>query len=244
MPKERFGSGSTAILGTRGGLPVSVAVLDRELYSVGYAARILGLPASTLRWWLDGRDSYPPVIRQQPTGSSVVTWGEFVEAGFLRAYRRHKGVSLQRIRLFVDHLRDSFGVPYPLAHYQPFVAEGPRLVVEAQAAAGIQPDEAIFIEAATGQLVMRGPFEEFVDKVDFAKGGERWAERLHPEGRRSPVVIDPEFSFGAPTVGGVRTETLAEMIEAGEDQDEIAEHFGLSPAQVRAAVVFEWRAVA
>jgi hypothetical protein len=29
--------------------------LDRELYAVGEAARLLRVPQSTLRWWLEGR---------------------------------------------------------------------------------------------------------------------------------------------------------------------------------------------
>ena len=41
---------------------------------------------------------YAPVIRPEPTGDDLVTWGEFVELGYLREYRR-KGVPLQRLRL-------------------------------------------------------------------------------------------------------------------------------------------------
>jgi hypothetical protein len=53
--------------------------LDRELYPVGEAARLLRVPQSTLRWWLEGRTvrskQYPPVIREEATGSGLVTWG-------------------------------------------------------------------------------------------------------------------------------------------------------------------------
>jgi uncharacterized protein (DUF433 family) len=220
---------------------MSVRVLDRELYTVSYAARILEMSPSTLRWWLEGRPGYQPVIRPRGTGSALVTWGEFVEAGFLRTYRRKKQVSLQRIRAFIDHLREGFEVPYPLAHYRPFVAEGPRLVLEAQRAAGIPLEEAIYVEATTGQVVMRGPFEAFVENIDFSRVGERWAERIHPAGRGSPVVIDPEYAFGAPSVGGVKTETLIELVEAGEGHEEVAREFGLELAEVKAAVAYEWR---
>src|SRR5690606_39664564 len=61
-----------------------VAVLDREMFTIGEAARLLRMPPSTLRWWLEGGTRrgklYPPVIRREPTGSTTVTWGEFVEA--------------------------------------------------------------------------------------------------------------------------------------------------------------------
>jgi hypothetical protein len=96
---------------------MGVEVLQIELYTIAEAARLLRVPASTLRWWLEGRDEYPPVIRPEPTGSGTVTWGEFVEAGFLRG-------SLQRLRPVIDKLREDFGVPYPLAHFKPSWARG------------------------------------------------------------------------------------------------------------------------
>jgi hypothetical protein len=64
---------------------MSVAILERELYSLNQAARLLDMPPSTLGWWLEGRSKYAPVLRPEPKGTTNVTWGEFVEAGFLRA---------------------------------------------------------------------------------------------------------------------------------------------------------------
>ena len=68
-----------------------VALLGREMFTVAEAARLLEMSPATLLWWLEGRSqtakTYPPVLRPEPTGSHVVTWGEFVEAGYLREYR-------------------------------------------------------------------------------------------------------------------------------------------------------------
>ncbi len=51
--------------------------------------------ADRARAWLDGYErqgaQYAPVIRVEATGDDVVTWGEFVELGYLREYPR-KGV--------------------------------------------------------------------------------------------------------------------------------------------------------
>jgi hypothetical protein len=51
------------------------------------AAGLLGLRADRTRAWLDGyeRQGGPlrPVIRVEATGDDVVTWGEFVERGYL-----------------------------------------------------------------------------------------------------------------------------------------------------------------
>ena len=65
------------------------------MYGVLEAAGLLGLRSDRVRAWLDGyvREGvvYSPVIRIEHTGDDVVTWGEFVELGYLREYRR-KGV--------------------------------------------------------------------------------------------------------------------------------------------------------
>lgn len=108
----------------------SVTVLNRPLYAVTEAARLLQLPPATLRRWLEGFSNrgvdYPAVLRTEPTGSTEVTWAEFVEAGYLREYRVTTGVSLQKMRRFIDLARKSWDVPYPLAHFTPYVDKSRR----------------------------------------------------------------------------------------------------------------------
>jgi uncharacterized protein (DUF433 family) len=220
---------------------MSVMVLDRELYTVSEAARLLRMPASTLRWWLDGRpaEGYPPVIRPEPTGSNAVTWGEYVEAGYLREYRQRK-VSLQHLRPVIDRLREVFGVPYPLAHFKPFVGPGPRLVLEIEQELGLSADLRMVVDAGSGQLLLTKPAESFLERVEFATHGDQWAQRIYPAGKSSKVIIDPDFAFGAPTVEGIRTEVLAELVEAGEPIEDIASDFSIDVALVKQALVYEW----
>lgn len=70
------------------------------------------------------------------------------------------------------------------------------------------------------------------------------ALRLHPAGRGSPVVIDRAFSFGAPTVRGIRTAAMVELVDAGEPHELVAEQFGLAPADLKAALAYEWQPAA
>jgi uncharacterized protein (DUF433 family) len=217
---------------------MTVQVIDRELYTVAEAARILRMPPSTLRWWLEGKRGHQPVIRLEATGSNAVTWGEFVEAGFLHEYR-DAGVPLQRLRRFVTELRQEAGVPYPLAHAKPLVL-GRGLVVEAQRIAGLDVDGhgPVIYEAAGGHYLFAAAVEQYVKRIDFAQRG--YAERIYPAGRQSPVVIDPEFAFGAPSVNGIRTAVLTELLDAGEAPEEVAEDYGLNVRQVKAAAAYEW----
>lgn len=107
------------------------------MYTEALAARLLGVPQSTLHYWLEGGTrggkEYKPIIRQEPLGRRVVTWAEFVEAGWLSEYR-NRNIPMPELRKFIDELRDQFGVPYPLADRRPLVA-GRSLVYDAQTSA-------------------------------------------------------------------------------------------------------------
>lgn len=218
------------------GVLATVTVLEREMYEVGEAARLLGLHARTLRNWLDGYSArgklYRPVLREEPTGSDLLTWGEFIEAGHLTAYRREQRVPLPELRAYIDSWREKLGIPYPLAHQQPYVAPGPGLMDMAEHDDGVR----VMYRFSDGQTTLMPWAEEFVHKVEF---DGNIAQRYWPSGRDQRVVIDPDRSFGAPIVEGIRTEVLFEMFLAGDPVDEIAESYDLKNAVVEAAIRFE-----
>lgn len=213
----------------------SPTLLERPLYSFSEAARLLEIPTTTLKRWIDGQGDHDPVIRLTRTGADAVTWGEFVEAGYLREYRRRYKVPLSDLRPFIRELRDGLGVPYPLATERPLVGQGRRLVLDLQQRLDL--DERLYMvvgAAERGQLAL--PAEEFFEKVEFE---DEIAVRMHPRGRQSPIVIDPVRSFGLPTIRGIRTETIAEAVEAGESLAYIVETWELTPDEVREAVQWE-----
>jgi hypothetical protein len=179
-----------------------VPLLDRPVYGMSQAARLLGLRTDGLRRWIDGYERkgkvYAPVIRERSTGAETVTWGEFVEAGYLREYRA-KQVSLQYLRPVIGLLRERLGVQYPLATLKPYTS-GRELALEVQQIVGLDPELNIVIIGRDGTLRLTDPAAAFVEKVDFA-GGDI-VERLFPLGRDVPIVLDPARSFGEPTVPG------------------------------------------
>lgn len=222
---------------------MAVELLDRDVYSIGEAARLLGLNATTARRWLDGfvqaGRRYRPVVRLEPTGSDIVTWGEFVELGYLREYRL-KNVSLQKLRPAVDRLRDEFDVPYPLAHARPFIDENRELLLEIQHETDL--DRRLYMVVSRGgQLKLTDETEAYLEKVEFIGDG---VARFRPAGPESPVVIDPRMSFGVPQVHGIRTEAIVELFRAKEPIELIAEGFDMPIADVEAAIRFELDALA
>jgi uncharacterized protein (DUF433 family) len=218
----------------------STSILDRPVYGVLEAAGLLGLRADRARAWLDGYErrgaQYAPVIRVEPTGEDVVTWGEFVELGYLREYRR-KGVPLQRLRPVIDELRREFDTPYPLATAKPYVL-GKELVLDVQERNGIPSAIAIVIRSGQ-QILLADDAQRFFKKVEFDPPGQGDVRLLRPAGMASPVVIDPLVRFGRPSVQGVATERLWELFDAGESIDQIADGYDMATEEIRAAIAYE-----
>ena len=216
-----------------------VSILERPVYGIAEAAGLLGLRPDRARAWLDGYKRhdirYPPVIRHASTGDDIVTWGEFVELGYLREYRRC-GVPLQRLRPVIEELRREFSTPYPLATVRPYVM-GRELVLEVQERNDLPAAIAIVIRSGQ-QVMLTDIASRFFRKVEVDPGGND-VRRLHPAGPASPVVIDPLVRFGRPVVDGVATERLWELFDAGESIEQIAHGYEMQPELIRAAVAYE-----
>ncbi|MFF0271584.1 DUF433 domain-containing protein [Kribbella sp. NPDC004536] len=213
-------------------------MLDRELYSVPEAARLLGLSSSTLHYWLEGGERrgvrYEPIIRPEPVGRRSLTWAEFIEAGWLSTYRRRRQIPMSQLRAFISVLRAELGIPYPLAHSKSWVS-GRTLVLQAQEAVSLAPEFQVVSRVGT-QLMLTYAGETFMERVvwdgDVAAG---WK----PHTSESPVEVRPGVRFGRPAVAGISTAGLFDEAEEGASAEEIADDFSLSVAEVRWALSYE-----
>lgn len=214
------------------------SLLDREIYSYADVDRLVGVHSGTARRWLEGyergRRFYEPVLRPEPTGSEVVTWGEMVEARLLADFRR-RDVPVQRMRPAIIALRKEFG-RYPLAVARPFLeVDGRELVRVVQEQVGLD-NELRLVVVRNGQLVLTAAAERFQTLVEHNDGS---AVRVRPDSRTPGVVMDPARAFGQPSVRNVRTDALAEDFRAGTTRAEIADLYDLSEDQVDEALRFE-----
>ena len=142
------------------------SLLAQPTYSLSEAARLLRLSPSKLRWWLEGEargtKRYLPVLRNEPTGDTRVSWGEFIEAAYLREYR--KNLTLQRLRPFREMLSREFETPFPFAVSKPLIYDR-ELVLEMQSVLGIPED--LWMVVGSGQLMLSTAAEAFCERVTF-----------------------------------------------------------------------------
>jgi uncharacterized protein (DUF433 family) len=228
-----------------GDMPEVASLLDRAIYGMAQVDHVLGLTSGTARRWIDGYARggrfYPPVVREDSTGSDVVTWGEFVETRLLAEYR-DAGVSLVKMRPVVQKLRDELQTTYPLASSRTWIEpQGRELVERVQHEVSLDRRLSLVV-LRTGQTML-----DWSDEAqDFLQSTE-WEEtstgpeirRIRPSADIAEVSFDPLVSFGEPTVRGVRTEIIAELVRAGEKPDGIAEMYELPRSTVDAAVRYE-----
>jgi len=213
------------------------SLLDRPVYTFPEVDRLLGLHSGTSRRWIDGyrRDGkqYPPVVREEPTGSEVVTWGEFVETRLLSEYR-NTGVPMLRMRPAVDILRREFG-RYPLARSKPFTDSRDLILM-------VQDESALdrrmrFVVVRTNQIVLSEEMARYFDHVSFDDHDA--PTTVHPLGNDVPVTIDPLVRGGAPMINGVQTEVLATLRNGGDTVGDLARWYDLSEADVGSAIAYE-----
>lgn len=223
--------------------------LDRPTYQMNEAARLLDLPDKTLRRWLDGDRRFDkviePLIRSEPSGSTDVTWGEFVEAGFLREYRNKK-LPMERLRPLIAALRDELKTPYPLAQARPLYADGKDLLWRQQETHGIDDELFLVVRGKPEdgyQLVLSDVAKQFVARVEFEPPETGVVAKWYPLGSETKrIALDPRIAFGLPAINGIRTEALAELRAAGEPVSAIQsayEDFGISADDIELAVRFE-----
>lgn len=216
-----------------------------QAYSIADAARYLRVPAATLRSWFVGRTyprhsngpgSFPRVIVPADAETPRLSFLNLVEAHVLRALRTRHGVPLSAVRPALDYAQRELRIDHLLLSEQLLTSAG-ELFLE-------RYGELINL-SRSGQLAMRRMLEAYLRRVE--RDDSHIPIRLYPfirtaeeDGGRT-VVIDPRVSFGRPIVAGtgIRTETLAERIDAGDTLEELALDYEISAEQINDAVLFE-----
>jgi hypothetical protein len=128
---------------------------------------------------------------------------------------------------------------YPLATLQPYTS-GKELALKVQQIVGLDPELSIVILDRGGSLKAADPAAAFLEKVDFAGG--HIAERLFPIAATSlwsSTLIAASESRRCPA--GFAPDVLAELVDAVEEPEQLAEIYSLAVGEIRHAVEYERR---
>ncbi len=224
-------------------------MLGLGIYSPADGARLLRVPAVSLRRWAQGytywdadhqaRHKSGPVTRPDlPVirGQRALSFLELMELRVVAKLRR-KGISLQQIRDAARIAREVLHTRHPFASRRIFT-DRKRVLTYLDT----PPAEFAMVELhhRTVHQLIAGPIlEPLLEDLDFDEENGI-ARRWWPLGKKHPIVLDPEVSFGAPTVAGtrIRTEFVAGMA-AVDTRGAVITAFELAAAQISSAVAFE-----
>jgi uncharacterized protein (DUF433 family) len=214
------------------------------LYPVINAAQYLQMPSGTLNSWLHGRtydtkngkQLFQPLIQRPNPDLAQLSFTNLIEAHVLRVIRQKHNIRLDKIRTALDFLEEVLKVPHPLARSE-FKTDGVDLFIE-------EIDHLVAV-SRSGQLAMKDVLTHLLTRIEWDQQG--FATRLSPilnspQGEIGNLLyIDPRISFGKPTIAGtgIPTNVIANLYNAGDELEAIADDYSCTTEQIYAAILFE-----
>jgi len=212
-----------------------------KVYTIRQAADLASVSPGTVRNWLYGTTTtegyeMSPIFGDKKGGIEETARVSFLELAELIVVARFRKVriKLQRIRDAHSFARREWDLAYPFAHLN-LTSIGGHVLREFQEEV---PGQGRFVVlSAPNQYVLPGIVENELERFDYSDA-DRFVTRWHPYGRDIPVVVDPHYGGGKPTIAGrgVSVEILCRRWKAGESFASIARDFRLRPPEVEAVL--------
>ena len=204
-----------------------------KLYRPEEAARISNTSSANVRRWLQGythaEGRMEPVFGEPVVGSVDVSFLQLCELSIVAAFRS-EGVTLQVLRRAHKYAREIFKSEYPFASLE-LKRHGSHVLYEFEKECG--KEQGLVLDQA-GQITLPGIVKAKALQFDFDPS-DNFACRWFLYGRKVPVVIDPRFGSGLPTIAGrnLRADTLVRRHKSGQDIASIADDFQLPLGDIK-----------
>ena len=211
-----------------------------KAYTIRQAANLASVSQGTVRNWLWG-SSTPQGYQMEPVFGSRAKPEEVAQVSFLELselivaarFRKHH-IKLARVRAAHNFARNEWSLQYPFAHLNLTSVGGHVLRRFEEENPGVGPSFVVL--SSPEQYILPGLVQDELTRFDYSD--DDFAERWHPYGREIPVVVDPRFAGGRPTIKGrgISVEILHKRWKAGESFKSIAYDFRLAQKDVEAVL--------
>lgn len=227
--------------------PNRTAIADAPAYTGAEVARLLTLPAATVRAWFFGMPNstereFERVLTPADPRRRLLSFVNLCEAHVLAIFRRSRRVPLPAVRTAMRHLAAVHQLEHPLLSH--------RLVTDTRGG--------LFVDDGDGRLVQMTKSRQYAIAEVLKEALSRidWSERDTPvrlfpvpayagppEQAPRQVAIDPSVRFGRPILveAGVTTEVIADRFRAGDTIDELAADFDVPSSAIEEALRFQHR---
>lgn len=221
---------------------------DAGAYTVPDVAHLVGVSPSTVRYWVVGQPYYTsmgrrraqPLVPMADRASSLLSFNNLIEVFVLRALRADRDVHMAKIRASMRVARRVFQVDRLLLAKDLLTGGGDLFLDDSGDLVALSQG---------GQGAMRSILERYLTRIEW--GFDKLPMRFFPSIAGEPterepklIVIDPNISFGRPTIRRrhVSTAVLASRFASGESLGALMGDYGLTEEEVEGAIAFERRA--
>ena len=206
----------------------------QPMYTISQAAQLARVHPSTVRRWLYGYTPDPrfPDWRKPPVfgpqdKAPYVSFLQLIEIVIAAEFRKEGSVPLDAVTRAHQNARKMFELEYPFAHGN-LESLGGHIVQ------WINDETAQGIDAPT-LYSLPGLVRKRMLEVDYERD---LAARWYPVGKPIPIVVDPRFAAGVPTIDGrgVSVRTIYKRWKADQPIAFIADDLALEPGVVERAL--------
>jgi uncharacterized protein (DUF433 family) len=214
--------------------------LNAPAYSINFTSHLVGIPKWSVSRYLRGYFEYksqvqqPPIIEQSESGSKYASFLDLIDLLFIKEFLK-RGFTIQYLRIALEEAKKYLGTPH-FARSEFFTSKN-EIVLKL-------PKTGNLIALMTGgQLTIPEITEKLNDKLDFEDiTGSGFVRRWYPKGKNGLIVIDPQISFGKPTIIGhsVPTSNIYDLyLGENENYSSVCNWFNIPLPKIETAVQFE-----
>jgi uncharacterized protein (DUF433 family) len=220
---------------------MNAPLLDKGLYTVGDAARLLRVSPRRVRGWIAGypKTKADPILRNDVgwlDDSLAFSFANLMEIRFIEHFTALK-VRTATIREMAREAERILRHPHPFATKTVFQTDGRKIFAETAQATG---DKRLYDLRAKNWAMLTVIEQSLHREVGYNPAGD--AAQWLPRPELPSIVIHPMVAFGQPVLKEeqIPTRAIYEAFQAeGDDADSVAKWFQINPQRVRDAVEFE-----
>lgn len=214
-------------------------------YTISVTSRLTGITRWSVSRYLRGYDykpigedyykrHQPPIIDQSEEDTAFASFLDLIDLLYVKEFLK-RGFTLQHLRSALAEAKDRLGTPH-FARSE-FYTSAAEIILK------LPQDGALIALMTGGQYVIPEITRKLSQKLDFEDLTEYgFARRWYPNGKKGSIVIDPQISFGKPTVVGygVSTSNIYDLY-LGENKKltPVSQWFDIPVPEIKTAVQFE-----
>ena len=169
------------------------------MYSFREAAHLSGVSSGTVRNWLLGYVSQsgqevPPLLPTRSDQGPMVSFLQLIEIVVAARFRMAERTKYEVVRTAHQNAKAYYHLDYPFA-YLNLRAVGGHIISLMHGG----PQSSYQAIDDLPQRTLPGLVEEVVEQLEYY---EEYAAKWYPVGKDVPIVVDPLYSSGVPTIKG------------------------------------------